>query len=772
VRFWAALLVCAWALTAGEAGPTAITGRVTDTSGAVVPGVSVKLKRRGGDTIAVTTDPNGQFRAASQAGGEYDLSAESPGFARFFRGAVPLRPGETLTLDLVLQIPSLSEQVSVTAKAPAGEGAVETSSRNTQEVLEIREVRESSAKDAGEALANLDGIWKIRKGGIANDVVLRGFQQGNLSVLIDGLRIYGACPNHMDPSAFHVDFAEIESIEVTKGPFNVRDQGSLGGSINIVRKKPLAGLHFTPNLSAGSFGYYNPSLVGSVSQGRIYALAGYSFRRSDPFVDGTGLRATGYANYTTAVGGRPAFDIHTGWARVGIELAQNQNLEISYTRQSGGLTLYPGLQMDSPYDNADRINANWSLKDLAGLVKQVRAQAYFSQVKHWMTDELRTGAVGTPLGFSMGALGGSKALGGRLEAELADTIFGVEAYDRAWDVVNTMRMNMVYSAQPALPGVRVIAGGAYAQHRRNIGRLSVTLGGRLDAASSEARSLTLNPDIYWAYHHTRSTSALDVNPSGNLRLTYPLPGGVVLFGGVGTSVRLPDPEERYYTLKRATSDWVGNPNLEPTRNNEADLGINLRHRRFSLRPTLFYSRLSDFVALTLQPKINPVMSVMNSAARSYEGVEAQIFGGEVSYSVEFTRSLLLTGGVSYTRGKQFVKPEAGLPGGNIAEMPPLKSRAALRYGRSRFFAEVNGLASARQDNIDSHLREQPTAGYALLGLKAGLHHKQWNFSGGLDNLTNRFYFEHLSSQRDPFRTGVRIPEPGRTFYLNLSMTFE
>jgi iron complex outermembrane receptor protein len=672
----------------------------------------------------------------------------------------------------VLQIPSLSEQVSVTAKAPAGEGALETSSRNSHEVLEIREVRESSAKDAGEALANLDGVWKIRRGGIANDVVLRGFQQGNVSVLIDGQRIYGACPNHMDPSAYHVDFAEIASIEVTKGPFNVRDQGSLGGSVNIVQKKPLAGFHVTPNLGAGSFGFYNPSLVASVSRGRFYGLAGYSFRRSEPYVDGSGLRITSYANYTTAVGGRPGFDINTGWGRFGAELTHNQNLELSYTRQSGGLTLYPGLQMDSPYDNADRINANWSLKELTGVVKQVRAQAYFSRVGHWMTDELRTGAAGTSLGYSMAALAGSKVTGARLEAELADTIFGLEAYNRGWDVVNTMRMNMVYTAQPALPGVRVVAGGAYAQHRRNIGGLSVTLGGRLDAAASEAQSRTLNPDIYWAYHNTRSTSASDVNPSGFLRLTYLLPGGIVLFGGGGTSVRLPDPEERYYELKRATSDWLGNPNLEPTRNNEADLGLNLRSRRFSLRPTLFYSRLSNFVALTLQPKINPVMSVMNSSARSYEGVEAQIYGGEVSYSVEFTRALLLTGGVSYTRGKQFAKPEAGLPGGNIAEMPPLKSRAALRYGSSRFFAEIDGLASARQDKVDSRLREQPNAGYALLGLKAGIHHKQWNFSGGVDNLANRFYYEFLSYQRDPFRTGVCIPEPGRTFYLNVSMTFE
>lgn len=57
-----------------------------------------------------------------------------------------------------------------------------------EESLEIREVRESSAKDVGEALTKLGGIWKIRKGGIANDIVLRGFYRDNINVLIDGER--------------------------------------------------------------------------------------------------------------------------------------------------------------------------------------------------------------------------------------------------------------------------------------------------------------------------------------------------------------------------------------------------------------------------------------------------------------------------------------------------------------------------------------------------------------------------------------------------------
>jgi iron complex outermembrane receptor protein len=167
-----------------------------------------------------------------------------------------------------------------------------------------------------------------------------------------------------------------------------------------------------------------------------------------------------------------------------------------------------------------------------------------------------------------------------------------------------------------------------------------------------------------------------------------------------------------------------------------------------------------------------VKGIMNKAARSYENVEARIHGGEVSYSVAFSRSLLLAGGVSYARGVEYAKPAAGMPRANIAEMPPLKSRASLRYGNRLFFAEAEGRAVARQNNVDPSLLERPTPGYGLLGVRGGIHHKRLNLAAGVDNLLDRFYYDHLSFQRDPFRTGVRIPDPGRSLYLNLSFVFE
>ena len=58
-----------------------------------------------------------------------------------------------------------------------------------EDSLEVREVREGSSKDVGEALTKLSGVSKFRKGGIANEIVLRGFRRDNINVLIDDVRL-------------------------------------------------------------------------------------------------------------------------------------------------------------------------------------------------------------------------------------------------------------------------------------------------------------------------------------------------------------------------------------------------------------------------------------------------------------------------------------------------------------------------------------------------------------------------------------------------------
>jgi iron complex outermembrane recepter protein len=754
-----ALAVC---LCAHELTAATLAGRVLDPSSAVVPGVTIRVTNlTTQETLTTQSDPLGNYAFRWLGAGVYALSAEAQGFEKFERDKLELGDGENLTLIITLKIHAMAEQVQITAKAP-----------NFDEVLTMRDVRESSARDLGEALTEVDGLWKIRKGGIANDVVLRGFQSGNINVLVDGARIFGACPNHMDPPAFHVDFSEIQEVVITKGAFDVENHGSLGGLIQIINKRPESGVHFVPNFSAGSFGFINPSMTGSFSNGKTDALMGYSFRTSDPYQDGNGQPFTAYANYRESVGDLNAFDIHTGWGKFGFAPWESHRLALGYTRQAGGRMLYPYLQMDALYDNADRFNASYDISHLTTVFRSLRFQGYFTQVEHWMTDEFRTSSIGAARPYGMGALATTKAIGGKIVAEISDFTTGIEVLHRNWDVMHTMRSPSGYMDQNSIPNVGVLVAGAYATYRKALpGALRLQAGGRLDTARSEPRSSMLNSDLYWAYKGTMPRPRSDTNPAGYVQLAYALGKHVEVFGGVGHTARLPDAQERYLNLKRMGSDWVGNPDLQPTRNTEVDLGINYSGGRFQVRPTVFYSRLTDFITVHNQPRINSVPGVVNTNARSYENVGARLYGGELSYSVRIAHGLLFLGGTSYSVGTKEAKPEAMIFSTDLAEIPPLKSRAVLRYGTKVFFAEVEGLAVNAQSRVDTDLKELETPGYATMGFKIGARTTRLNFAVGLDNVFDRFYYEHLSFQRDPFRLGVKVPEPGRGFYLTFGYSF-
>jgi len=240
VRLLSALALCSLLLAAGaaRAQPPAATvsGTVFGPDGALLPGVSIDVRGPGAKVVRVVSADHGGYRVTGLAPGAYELVTHLPGFVG---GAarVEVRAGQILTVNLSMRLAALSEEVQVIGTAP-------------RDSVEAPRLGESSARDVGEALSGMAGVWKVRRAGVASDVMVRGYQGENLNVLIDGARLYGACPNNMDHTSFHVDFAEVERVDIAKGPFDMRSQGGLGGTVSIVTRRPGAG--FTPRPASRS----------------------------------------------------------------------------------------------------------------------------------------------------------------------------------------------------------------------------------------------------------------------------------------------------------------------------------------------------------------------------------------------------------------------------------------------------------------------------------------------------------------------------------------
>lgn len=742
-------------IAAGTA-PATLSGSILAADGSGLPGARVTVQStdtsRGAAVVASGTE--GLYRARGLPAGTYRVRVELPGFEPGLVPAVVLGAGERRDLDVTLRLLPVRQAVTVVSPSP-------------RDAVEAAEIRESAARDVGEALASIPGVAKLRKGGIANDVVVRGSQSRDLNVLVDGERVYGACPNHMDPPSFHVDFAQVDRIEVAKGPFDVRNQGSFGGVVNVLTRRPEPGLHATANAAAGSFGYAGPSVTASWAGESFSALAGYSYRRSDAYSDGDGRRFTELTNYRAEAVEAEAFRAGTAWARVAVRPADGHTVSLSWSRQDTSRTYYPYLQMDAVTDDADRFGLSWEAAP-GGPFTAARLSAYYTQVDHWMTDEYRTTSAAAPRGWSMGTDAFTRTLGGRIEATAWGVTAGVEAYRRYWETT-TYLAGMKYAPQASLPGAATDVFGLFAERSFALGGDVVLEAGlRWDHAATGVDEVIASTDLAWAYHGTRATSESDSLPGGSLRLRWSATPAIELSLGAGSAARVPEPQERWFSLKRMGSDWVGNPDLAPSRNTVLDLGASYRARGLQLSANVFAGSVADLIVLADVSRKNMVPGVMNATARTYENVDARLAGGEAGAALALTDRLFLSGSVSYVRGTQDARPEIGILSTDVAEMPPLSGRAGLRWDDGRFFGEVEGVFAAAQERVDTDLGEEPTPGWGVANLRAGATFGRFGLNVGVENLFGRLYSEHLSYQRDPFRSGVKVPEPGRNVFVNLS----
>jgi hypothetical protein len=96
----------------------AITGKVLDSTGAVVPNAAVKLGNVAmGTSISVTTNDSGFFAAPFLVPGTYEITIEVRGFKKYVRSGVLLHIGETLDVPVALEIGGTDESITVTAEA-------------------------------------------------------------------------------------------------------------------------------------------------------------------------------------------------------------------------------------------------------------------------------------------------------------------------------------------------------------------------------------------------------------------------------------------------------------------------------------------------------------------------------------------------------------------------------------------------------------------------------------------------------------------------------
>lgn len=264
-----------------------IDGRVADPQQGALPQATVLLNLASRNVARQVTNAAGQFSFDNVAPGVYTLKVERGGFNSAEQN-VTVESGRRATVEVNLTLAQVSESVTVLAdnerlvasrtEIPLRELPV-TVQTVTSDVLQ-----QTGGTDLVRALQNVPGTNSVLLYGVYEYYIFRGFGFDNIvgsSVLLDGLRQEGNRINSQ------LNF--IESVEVLKGPSSMLyGTEAVGGTINLVRKKPVSTPNYEFLARAGRWGYAGAEAGATGPLGKSESLLyrlDFGFNRADGWRD-------------------------------------------------------------------------------------------------------------------------------------------------------------------------------------------------------------------------------------------------------------------------------------------------------------------------------------------------------------------------------------------------------------------------------------------------------------------------------------------------------
>ncbi|MSV30584.1 MAG: carboxypeptidase regulatory-like domain-containing protein [Bryobacterales bacterium] len=269
----------------------AISGTVSDASGAVIPNVQVTVTHL--DTnikTALSTNASGFFAAPSLKVGRYTVGATAEGFRPEMRTSIDLHVQERLEINFTLQVGSSASEVTVTAAAPLLES--ETSSLG--QVMEQKTITDLPLNGRNFIqLATLTaGTLPSSRTAERDNFIANGARAIQNSYLLDGVenknRILG-----FDKGVAQIVQPVIDAIQefkVQTSTFSAEFGQAAGGVVNVTLRSGTNQIHgsafeFFRNSKLDALPYFQPAAGGRPAflQNQFGATLGGPVRKSQTF---------------------------------------------------------------------------------------------------------------------------------------------------------------------------------------------------------------------------------------------------------------------------------------------------------------------------------------------------------------------------------------------------------------------------------------------------------------------------------------------------------
>lgn len=631
----------------------------------------------------------------------------------------------------------------------------------------------------------------VRSSAIGNDLIIRGFKKDDINVLIDGAKVYGGCPNRMDPPSMHISASQIEKVLIKEGPFDVEYFSSLGALIDVKTKDPKKGESADISYIYGSFDYNKLILSLNSGDDRVKVLFGYSYETSNQYKDGDGkslveqqldkLPSDDPNRYQALYKDIRAYRRDSLWTKLLINLSKNQELRINGYKDKAVDVLYPAFVMDADLDDTIMLNSEYSIKNLLDFSKKLTFKLYYSDVKHDMSTKFREAGLPATNSNRKYRTHRTRSIikGAKIENIIdfldLDLKLGLDGSIRNWKGV-CLNDPSKTPIQIRIPDVATKNRALFVKGIKDLDNLSIKVGLRFDKTDIDANNLkdpTIANIAAIQNYYANKTSKSYNNFSANLILKYKLNSNSSFFIGFGQGIRVPDAQELYF-IGYSLGNWTrrGNPDLKETKNRELDIGYEIFFSDISLKLSAFYSDLKDYIYAY---KTNDNNADPNVYYLTWTNIDAHIYGGDISLFYMINDQFSLEAGAAYQRGKKDTFVSANQTDKDLAQIPPLKGRIAINYDNDDYFAKIEVLGSAKYKDFDMDNAEQEIDSWVVINIKASKElTKNITLNAGVDNIFDKKYAVNNTYGGRSLIGGanpVLINEPGRYLFANLSFRF-
>lgn len=610
--------------------------------------------------------------------------------------------------------------------------------------------RNSRVAGTEDILSRIEGVNLIRRGAFGMEPTLRTYQGGQINTFINGMRMYGACTDKMDPISSYIEPSNLAQLSLQQGAGKSTLGSTIGGSINFELSEALINCH---RKFSGQFYSQYSSVNQATNNGFLMNYSGTKwairwssiYRQAQNYRDGNG-NIISHSQYQKIN------------SHININLVANKtnSILIDFISDRGMNIGYPALPMDVAIAQAWISSVTHRKKLVSGLWE---SKLYTNHVTHSMDDTKRPETI-----IHMDMPGWSSTTGFYTKWKKSTATFDIECRVDGHHATTRADMTMYPEAQPLM-------------YMQTLPENELNnLGGAIDWQKQLNTKHRIMGTFRYDYYYQVATSSVGIlqwkgfNQAIDAGLTNQLLNAGLTWNRTGKKLqqvitlaygnRLPTSNERlgFYLFNRADGyDYMGNFSLKPEQAYQTEWRLIRKRKTHEIQFNVFYHRIINYIYGFVIPNYSP-MTLGARGVKTYDNIAfANLYGTEVNGKVLLYKNWSYQGNLRYTYASLSNRLA-------MQQVPPLKLISTVRYSTERFQMQFEHQWASAQQRVNPDFGEITTAAWQTFSLRFAYTRKWKNnyiqLHTAIENIFNAYYREHLS--------WGKIPQPGRNFIVGVN----